>query len=200
MPLSKALLCCLLLLACSAEGEALPALRVNGVAMQVTRIEGADLAARVQEIETQWRQGRAATGPWREDGAWRVLSRRVDRWSEVLQVRFDGQASAAYLSRLDTRQRPAAVPVLPLPPGCRANSTVESADADARVVQATGPCRRSDSTETGAWARDLAAQGWRSGAVASQGQWRFQRSNTVLQVLRGDTWVMALQITSRAGP
>lgn len=199
MPLTKGSARCLLVLACAAQAEALPPLRVNGVAVQVTRLEGVDLAARVQAIEAAWRTPGASVSPWREEGPWRVLSRRVGPWSEVLQLRRDGPLPEAFLSRMDTRQRPAVVPVLPLPPGCRVNSTVESTDSGGRVIQATGPCRGADRADANAWASALAAQGWRTESRGSQGVWRFQRRGELLQVLRGPSWVMALQVTSTAG-
>lgn len=199
MSLMKGFLRCLLVLASAVHAETLPPLLVNGVLMHVTRLSGADLAARVQAVEAGWRQSGAAVSPWRDEGPWRVLSRREGPWSEVLQLRLDGPRPEAFLSRLDLRQRPAVVPGLPLPPGCRASSTVESTDSGARVIQATGPCRGDDSAGTKAWASGLSARGWRSESVASQGLWQFQRGGDVLQVLRGPSWVMALQVTSQVG-
>ena len=199
MPLMRDLARCLLVLASTAHAEVLPPLRVNGVTVHVTRIDGLDLAARVQAIEAGWRKFGGVRSPWRDEGPWRVLSRRLGPWSEVLQLRMDGPRPEAFLSRLDTRQRPAVVPVLPLPPGCHANSTVESTDSGARVIQATGPCRGAGRGGSSAWASELVARGWRSDSLANQIVWRFQRGGELLQVLRGPSWVMALQVTSQTG-
>lgn len=180
----------------SPDGEPLPPMRVNGVLLQVTRVE--DVARRLPLIEAEWRKA-GDVSSWREAGEWRVLTRRQGRWSETLQVREAGSGSEAYLSRLDLQQRPGPTPRLPLPSGCRANSVVESMEARLRVVQTSGPCRPKSGVEASAWASQLLSQGWSSGPLASDRVWQFRRGADVLQIVRAPTWFTALQTSTRRG-
>ena len=169
-------------------------MRVNGVLMQVTRLK--DIDRRLPSIEAEWRKA-GKISPWREVGEWRVLARRQGRWSETLQVRGAGTAAEAYLSRLDLQQRPTPRPGLPLPAGCRANSVVESTEAQLRVVQTSGPCRMTSGLEVTEWATRLLSQGWVSGPFVSGRVWQFRRGADVLQIVRAQTWFTALQTSGR---
>ncbi|MEY4761407.1 MAG: hypothetical protein RLZZ200_1263 [Pseudomonadota bacterium] len=179
--------------AASAPGEQLPGMRINGLSVEVTRLSGRNLAGTVRRIEAQWRASGGDTSVWRQEGAWRLLSHRDGRWSDVMQLRATDGEPEALLSRLDLTQRPAPVPALPMPPGCRATSTVETHDPRARVVQASGPCRASVAADTARWYRQLAGQGWtRTDRIEGQvSQWR--RGSAEIEFVRGTHWFTALK-------
>lgn len=157
--------------------EALPALRINGLPLEVTRLAGPDVRSRVAALEALWRSRGDAVLPWQEQGGWRVLAHRVGTWNEVLQVRGRDAASEAFLSRLDVQHSPRAVPVLPLPAACRARSTVESGGRSDRAVQVTGQCALDALVAWGAWAKELGASGWKGGAGAGGSVFRFRRGD-----------------------
>lgn len=197
-PMSNAMLLAMILspvLAASpaVDGERLPSLRVNGVRIDVTRLAEAGLAHRLQAIEAEWRKVGGELLPWRDVGVWQVLAHREGRWSDSLQVRRQGPPTEAWFSRMDLTQRPGPVPALPLPPGCRANSTVESIEQSTRVVQASGPCRSASDAETNAWLSGLASSGWRGGMPSAAGVWRWRRGAEALEVVRTPKGYTALQ-------
>lgn len=163
--------------------EALPVLRINGLALAVTRLAGPDAATRVASLESQWRALGDPVLPWQQQGDWRVLAHRSGRWSEVLQVRGRGAATEAYLSRLDVQRAPAPIAVLPLPAGCKARSTVESGAAGDAAIQVTGSCSEGSAGARSAWTAALIASGWQGGVQADGNLYRFRRRRDELVVV-----------------
>jgi hypothetical protein len=163
--------------------EVLPPVRINGLLLQITRLTGPELAARVAALEADWRVHSDAVLPWQERGAWRQLARRSGRWSEVLQVRGASTPAEAYLSRLDVQRAPAVVPRIPLPTGCRADSTVESAASGDAVVQVTGNCPSQSDAALRDWLFRLGASGWTGGIQDGGRVYRFRRGATELTAL-----------------
>lgn len=167
---------------CVQADERLPPLRINGVAMEVTRLSGDTVPSAIAGIEAGWRRQPGAVLPWRDAGEWRVLARREGRWSEVLQVRGGTAPSEAYLSRLDVQRLPAPVPLLPLPPSCRVRSTVESGVDQERVVQVTGRCAQGLRNAAPRWCGDMRAEGWVGGGESAR-TWRFRRRDEELLLI-----------------
>jgi len=167
----------------SRADEAVPALRINGLSLEITRLSGAAGALRVATLESQWRSQPNTVLPWQQQGEWRVLAHRTGHWSEVLQVRGRDAGTEAFLSRLDVQRAPSPVPVLPLPPGCRARSTVESGARGDAVIQVTGPCIGTAAASRGSWVAALVVAGWRGGTQADGSVYRFRRANDELFVV-----------------
>ena len=181
------------------DGERLPPTWVNGVRLDITRWTDRDLARRVQGLEAEWRRTSGEVQAWRDVGGWRLLSRRDGRWSETLQVRKSGATSELYLSRMDLTQRPRSLPQLHTPPGCRANSVVETVELGGTVAQASGPCRGESLAQASSWATQMKAAGWEGGQVRGKRLWQFQRGAELLQVIRAPDWFTSLQTPAKGG-
>lgn len=179
--------------------ESLPPTWVNGVRLEMTRWAGRDIDRRVQLLEAEWRRTSSEIQGWRDVGGWKVLSRRQDRWSESLQVRRSGGIAEIYLSRMDITQRPRSLPQLTTPPGCRANSIVETAERGVTVAQASGPCLGKSIAQAWSWAIRLAAAGWRGGELPGRGVWQFQRGSEQLEVVRAQDWFTSLRTGAQGG-
>ena len=167
-------------------------IKVNGVALQITRLRGDGVGAYVRKLRETWgrEEGGGATPAttWVDLGDWRMASRRIGHWSEVLQVRKDPANAEAILSRVDVSRAPTPLPVMALgiPSPCRAASTVEFGDAGVRTLQVSARCRAGVAQVAAEFRRRALSSGWQE-----QGR---QRGST-LQLTHG-----ALHATIVVGP
>ena len=192
----------------TAAVESLPDTRINGVAIEIKRFDGDDVAGQVTAVETQWRKEGTPVLPWQDIDGWQVLARQQGRWSEVLQRRGQAGMPEAYLTRLDFQRKPTRIPQLPLPSGCRATSTIESGSGASSVIQVTGVCLSAALALSQSWISDLEADGWRGRYDAHHRTHRFVRDGREFITVFGNSnpsgpsgglWVVALLKPATAG-
>ena len=184
-----------------------PGMRINGVPLHVVRLTGVGVADYARELQRNWYPAPQAGSPWAQVGGWRVLSRRVGRWSEVLQVRQGASPEEALLSRIDTGRQP--VPVrrlmLELPAACHVTSTVEFAADTDRRMQVSARCAARPEQVIAAVQSVAGVAGWHQDAQSGASVQRLTRGTTQLTVLIGGdgegpareaSWLVAVERTS----
>jgi hypothetical protein len=181
-----------------------PGIRVNGVALTVSRLTGAGVEAYAQRLRETWRREGEMPSPWVDAGDWRVMSRRAGRWSEVLQVRKGAHPTEALLSRVDLRHPPTPVPrlTLGLPAACRVVSTVELGTAADRAIQVSARCTAAEAQVYAELRRRAQAAGWRIQGRGGGPLQQLTRGSTQLTLLlggnvrrtmEGQTWMVAFE-------
>ncbi len=139
--------------------EPLPAgLRINGVAVQVTRLQGPGLPAYIAGLQSHWQ----AQGTVRQLGPWRLVSRQQGAVSEVIQWRSTLTGTEALWSRLDLRL-PTGTGIglsLRLPAACRVVSQLELGGRQSPVRQLTARCGLRADTLSAWLHRAAIAAGW----------------------------------------
>jgi hypothetical protein len=180
-------------------------LKVNGVALSVTRLSGEGLVSFAQQVGRTWIREGTAGATWADRGDWRVLSRRAGPWSEVLQIRKGPHPTEALLSRVDMSRAPTPVPplALALPALCRVQSTVELGGTGERAIQVSARCAASVAQVGAQIRRRAQAGGWRERGAQSGSSLHLARGPVQLTLVIGrerertaddGAWVVAFEI------
>jgi hypothetical protein len=181
-----------------------PGLKVNGVALQVTRLTGEGLTTFLQQIGRAWERESKPAPAWVDRGDWRVLSRRAGSWSEVLQIRKGPHPTEAFFSRMDLGRMPGSVPTLALalPALCRVQSTVELGGVGERALQVSARCAASVAKVGAQIRRNAQASGWQEHGVQDGTSLQLARGPVQLTLVLGGmrermagdgAWVVALE-------
>lgn len=155
-------------------------LRINGVAVQVTRLTGQGVPAFIHELQSRWQ----VLDGIRREGPWQVVSRQGGSTSEVLQWRSTVMGHEALWSRLDLRQSPRSATALsfPLPVGCRIANQLELGEAQSPVRHLTARCGVRADTLSGRLHQAAVTSGWQVQHTAATRTLLLQRGQTRVQL------------------
>lgn len=171
-------------------------IRVNGVAIEVQRFEGASVPALAVATERQW--GVSA----QRQGSWWQLARVQGAWSEVLQWRQSGANHEALYSRLLLTRGISTPPrrVLALPAGCGDEQQLDIGDAYQPVLQLTARCSGSPLALRAAMQRAASRAGWQPiAATGSTLHWTRPGWQLQVQVLPTTQGLALLAMQWRVG-
>ena len=159
-------------------------LRINGVAVEVTRLAGPGVPAFIDDLRARW----PVVAPVRREGPWRLVSRQQGSISEVLQWRATATGSEALWSRLDLSQPKYAAAALsvPLPGVCRIASQLELGERHSPVRHVTARCGVRADTLVARLHRAAVAAGWDSQLTTRSRTLQLQRGKTRIQLAAVD--------------
>ena len=172
-------------LAAGVVADALPGgLRINGVAVEVTRLAGPGVPAFIGDLQARWH----VAGKERREGPWQLLSRQQASISEVLQWRTTATGTEAWWSRLDLSQpkQAAAALSVPLPGVCRIASQLELGERHSPVRHVTARCGVRADTLVARLHRAAVAAGWDSQLTTRSRTLQLQRGKTRIQLAAVD--------------
>jgi len=164
------------------------ALRLNGLRIELTQLQGPGLATLIEGTRSQWRAA-AGASEYRRIGAWQILTRQAGTDSEVLQWRSDGPPQMAFYSRLDRQQLVTSRPEFAwqLPAACQWHQTLESTQLRQRTVQGTAQCNGDQSSLLRQLHSALKREGWLLSGSAEHYPLVWRKARLQLQVVLTDT-------------
>jgi hypothetical protein len=164
------------------------ALRLNGLRVELTHLQGPGLAALIENTRRQWMNA-AGAYEYHRIGAWQILTRQAGTDSEVLQWRDDGPPQMAFYSRLDRQQLVTARPEFAwrLPEACRWQQTLESTQLRQRTVQGTAHCNGAQRSVLRQLQASLKRDGWLLSGNGEHYPLIWRKATLQLQVVLTDT-------------
>lgn len=159
---------------------------VDGVAMRIQHVRGADVPLLARRIADRWRAGGDAPRPLQQRG-WQMLARFSGGESELIQWRGEGSAAELIYSRLDAKQPPRRTVAAPfhLPSRCAWGRGVQSTEQGALHVQRTAACRGTAREIRPLLRSALQSAGWQLRESAG-GAFELQRGAVSGRLLSGD--------------